>query len=81
MVIKIVKPIVLACYALLVLFLGEFIMILYSRSTMQMHLNNSVGRKRPESYVMFHLVLLILAHVAMIALNLFVWYALSQYVK
>lgn len=76
---KIQKYFTLFLYGILVLFVGEIIMLSYSRSTMQMHMNNSMKRENPEAYVLFNFILLILAHLAMIALNFFVWYSLLKF--
>lgn len=75
----VIKILAFLFYILFVLFAGEIIVIKYSRSTMQMHMNNSLKRNNPEAFVLFNLILLIFAHVAMIALNCTVWYLSIKY--
>lgn len=68
------KWIVYPIYGIFLLYLGEFMFIRYTKSTIQMYLNNSVKYPKPDAYVAFNVTCLFLYHVLAVSVNFFAFY-------
>ena len=74
MLTKSIKAISLLMYGLYVLYLGEIIMIRYSKSMYEMYVENSKKYPKPENFILFNLIILFGQHVLATSVNISIIY-------
>lgn len=79
MLTKSIKAISLLVYGVYVLYFGEIIMIRYSKSLYNMYVNNSVKYPKPENFILFNLITLLIQHLIAISVNSFIIYQTIVY--